>query len=90
VTKRTDGVPANFGPIPGTLSKPLEAAKRAVLRAPRDDALRQRRPDTRQSRDLRHVGVVQINFLTGESGRESCAARRAVRAARGRGPQTED
>src|SRR5690348_301652 len=36
-------------------------AERAVLLAPRDDALRERRADPRQPRDLRHVGAVEVD-----------------------------
>jgi hypothetical protein len=35
-----------------------------VLTAPCDDALRQCRPDPRQSRDFAHVGSIQIDVLT--------------------------
>src|SRR6266705_3131707 len=45
--------------------EPLETPERAVLGAPSDDALRERRSDARQTRDLRHVGPVQIDSLAG-------------------------
>src|SRR5690349_4736416 len=58
--------------------KPTE---RAVLLAPRDDALRERRADPRQPRDLRHVGAVEVDALA----RQERA--REPRGAAGGGPE---
>src|SRR5439155_20519202 len=46
--------------------EPRQPAERTVLLAPRDDPLRERGPDSRETRDLRHVGAVEVDALTGE------------------------
>src|SRR2546426_3767425 len=50
----------------GHAVEPRETAKQTVLLTPSDDALRERRSDPRQPRDLRHVGAVEVDPLTGE------------------------
>src|SRR2546428_7905564 len=51
---------------PGHAVEPRQTAKQTVLLTPSDDALRERRSDPRQPRDLRHVGAVEVDPLTGE------------------------
>src|SRR5947208_14748194 len=46
--------------------EPRQAAERTVLLPPRDDPLRERGPDSRETRDLRHVSAVEVDALTGE------------------------
>src|SRR5439155_17135723 len=46
--------------------EPRQPAERTVLLPPRDDPLRERGPDSRETRDLRHVGAVEVDALTGE------------------------
>src|SRR3989442_13757615 len=50
----------------GHAVEPRETAKQTVLLTPSDDALRERRSDPRQPRDLRHVAAVEVDPLTGE------------------------
>jgi len=50
----------------GHAVKTGETAKRAVLVSPRDDPLRQRGADAGQSRDLRHVGAIEVDALARE------------------------
>jgi len=80
--KRDPGthVVEQLGPYARHTVEPLEAPERAMLRAPGHDALRQGRSDARQSRDLGHVGAVQIDASPGASGRASLGG-----AARGLG-----
>src|SRR3989442_739253 len=51
---------------PGHAVEPRQTAKQTVLLTPSDDALRERRSDPRQPRDLRHVGAVEVDPFTGE------------------------
>src|SRR5207237_5492076 len=66
--------------------EPRQPSERAVLLAPRDDALGEGRPDPRQPRDLRHVGAVEVDPFAGEE--RACEpggrTRRRAQAAGGR------
>src|SRR5256885_1899931 len=51
---------------PGHAVEPRQTAKQTVPLTPSDDALRERRSDPRQPRDLRHVGAVRSEEHTSE------------------------
>src|SRR6266487_1420606 len=72
--------------------EPFQAPERPVLGTPIRDALRQRRPHARQTRDLRHVGAVEIDPLAGSEGTSELrgAARRLAQVGpAGRGGRLE-
>jgi len=60
----TDGI-QQVRPDSRDAVEPLQAPERAVLAAPIHDALREGGSHAWQPRDLRHVGAVEIDALTG-------------------------
>src|SRR5206468_3349514 len=71
-----------------------DPSERAVLVAPRDDALRQRGTDTRQTCDLAHVCIIQVYPLSGQQWsrklrRAAGCFAKGVRARRGGRPQLD-
>lgn len=68
------------GANPGYAVEAFEAAKRTVFGPPGDNSLRERGTNAGETRDFRHIGLVEVDALAGQEGAGEAFSRlRALR-----------